>query len=531
MRARSPLALAALAASPLPGARPVAQPRLAARRPHRHRRLQPHHRRRRRARPGLRQPRRPRCSSGIRSSTSGRAPTIRPIRRCSPRVFGALVDPLDNSLWLARPDGWIHFQPELQLWDQGVVPDGVQTIAFDAQRSRRRASSSGPAGLAAAAARRPGRDARRARPARPVAPARVDDVLRSNPTLQANAAQILVDPRLGVARYTAAARSFDNLGWYLGTSGVGPAVPAGRRGASRAAAVRAAARRWSGRVFGWPDGVWAATDRTAQADAGAHLRRARAQASSGPCRARRRSGLPFTPGAEAGGAGVGALGRDRPRARPRSRPRDGRVDLLDETRGLPDSRVYAVVSRQGRITVGTAPRPRAGERLAPGRAARAPVRRSGARGLPGRRLGLGRHPARTAAGAARASRTSCGPPRWPRRRCRRRSWRSPRWPTRSWRSPATSCSGAIPRTGAWTLGPNLSGAARRARGVRRRRAGLLGRRRSGRRLRPAHHAADASAPGRATCRAPATTSRWTTTTSGSRTDAGLVRFRLDAIRP
>jgi hypothetical protein len=47
------------------------------------------------------------------------------------RVFASLVDPLDNSLWLARPDGWIHFQPELQLWDRGVV-SGVVAIAFDA---------------------------------------------------------------------------------------------------------------------------------------------------------------------------------------------------------------------------------------------------------------------------------------------------------------------------------------------------------------------------------------------------------------
>jgi len=47
------------------------------------------------------------------------------------RVTSSLVDPLDNSLWLARPDGWVHFQPELQLWDQGAVPGGVQTIAFD----------------------------------------------------------------------------------------------------------------------------------------------------------------------------------------------------------------------------------------------------------------------------------------------------------------------------------------------------------------------------------------------------------------
>ena len=47
------------------------------------------------------------------------------------RVFAALVDPLDQSLWLARPDGWLHFQPELQVWDQGRVGEGVLSIAFD----------------------------------------------------------------------------------------------------------------------------------------------------------------------------------------------------------------------------------------------------------------------------------------------------------------------------------------------------------------------------------------------------------------
>jgi hypothetical protein len=136
------------------------------------------------------------------------------------RVTGALVDPLDNSLWLARPDGWIHFQPELELWDQGPVPEGVQAIAFDADdptvglyiRSRSGWLLLPRGGLIAS----PGRA-----PVRPTTPARVDDVLRSNPTLQANAAQILLDPRLNTARFTAAARSVDNLGWYHGTWGVG----------------------------------------------------------------------------------------------------------------------------------------------------------------------------------------------------------------------------------------------------------------------------------------------------------------------
>ena len=46
-------------------------------------------------------------------------------------VFTALVDPLDQSVWLARADGWLHYQPELQLWDEGRVPGGVVAIAFD----------------------------------------------------------------------------------------------------------------------------------------------------------------------------------------------------------------------------------------------------------------------------------------------------------------------------------------------------------------------------------------------------------------
>jgi hypothetical protein len=31
-----------------------------------------------------------------------------PDRGLLARVFPALADPLDNSLWLARPDGWVH---------------------------------------------------------------------------------------------------------------------------------------------------------------------------------------------------------------------------------------------------------------------------------------------------------------------------------------------------------------------------------------------------------------------------------------
>jgi len=80
----------------------------------------------------------------------------------------------------------------------------------------------------------------------------------------------------------------------------------------------------------------------------AHLRRARPQGlPQSPGTARH--GTAVYPGAEAGRAGLGPLGGDRPRARA-DHDRRRRVELLDELRGLPDSRVYAVVARQGRIT-------------------------------------------------------------------------------------------------------------------------------------------------------------------------------------
>jgi hypothetical protein len=264
-------------------------------------------------------------------------------------VTGALVDPLDNSLWLARTSGWAHFQFELRSWDHGEVGDGVQSIAFDGNdpaqglflRTRRGWLLLPRGGLVAL----PGRV-----PARPVTPARPDDVVRANPTLQANASQILLDPRLRQARFTAAARSADNLGWYLGTSGVGlmflrdgSALP-DRMPYGLAGSV-------VGAVFGWPDGLWAATSRTVQSEpAVTFVERELKDFRSlqGPPA----FGLPFTQVRRLAGQGS-ALWAATDRGLARIASGDGRVDLVDEGRGLPDSRVYAVASRQGRITAGT----------------------------------------------------------------------------------------------------------------------------------------------------------------------------------
>jgi hypothetical protein len=265
------------------------------------------------------------------------------------RVTAALLDPLDNSLWLGAADRWIHFQPELQIWDQGIVPGGLQAIAFDADdptsglflRTRQGWLLLSRGAITPAPTRGP---------ARPVSPARIDDVLRSNPTLQANAAQILVDPRLNVARFTCAARSFDNLGWYLGTSGVGLLyLPDGAAIPDRMPfGLRSPV---AGAVFGWPDGVWTATDRTSTAEAALTFVASdlkEFQSLQGLPAA----GLPFNQVRKLVGQGS-ALWAATDRGVVRIATEDGRVDLLDQARGLPDGAVYAVVSRQGRITVGT----------------------------------------------------------------------------------------------------------------------------------------------------------------------------------
>jgi len=265
-------------------------------------------------------------------------------------VFAALVDPLDHSLWLARPDGWVHYQPDLDLWDQGRVGEGVVTIALDQNdpvsglylRTRRGWYLLPRGGMIPT----PGRP-----PARPLTPATVDDALRSSPTLQANAAQILLDDRLRTVRYTAAARAFDNSGWYLGTSGAGllflmdgAAIP--ERMPFGLPSLRVSA------VMTWPGGVWVATDRTTQSDAaltfvGEEL------AEFTTLRGLPATGVPFTRVLELAGQGK-AIYAATDFGVARVEPEDGRFELIDERRGLPDSRVYSLASRRDILTVGTA---------------------------------------------------------------------------------------------------------------------------------------------------------------------------------
>jgi ligand-binding sensor domain-containing protein len=107
-----------------------------------------------------------------------------------------------------------------------------------------------------------------------------------------------------------------------------------------------------GAVFSWPGGVWAATNRTATTDAsftfvGQEL--GEFKTVPGPSAL----GTPFNQVRELAGQNRSVWAAT-DQGLGRVDPADGRVELIDEGKGLPDSRVYSVVSRQGRITVGTA---------------------------------------------------------------------------------------------------------------------------------------------------------------------------------
>jgi len=151
-------------------------------------------------------------------------------------------------------------------------------------------------------------------------------------------------------RYTAAARAFDNRGWYLGTSGIG-ALYADDGAALPERLTFGLPSEQVGAVFSWPGGVWAATTRTQLTDASlTFVASDLTQFHSYPEQSA--VGTPFDQVRDLAGQGKSIWAATN-QGVARINPAEGRIELVDEGRGLPDSRTYAIVSRGGRITVGT----------------------------------------------------------------------------------------------------------------------------------------------------------------------------------
>ena len=265
-------------------------------------------------------------------------------------VFVALADPLDNSLCLALQKAWLHYEPDLRLWTSGAAPGRVSGIAFDLSNPLGglllrttggwfEVARGGAAATATSA------------PARPLLPVSAQQFLQQHPSVAAMSSAFLLDGRMRQAEFTSAAQSFDRQGWYLGTAGAGlfylqegAAIPERLSFGVRGPSVSA--------LFAAPGGIWAASEATvgnyaAMTYASSDLREFRYL--QGPPA----TGLPFaTVRRVVGMARSLWLATDQGLAR--MDPGSGRVEMVDRGRGLPDSRVYDVMSRQGWIGVATA---------------------------------------------------------------------------------------------------------------------------------------------------------------------------------
>jgi ligand-binding sensor domain-containing protein len=264
------------------------------------------------------------------------------------QVQWALVDPLDQSLWLGHPGGWLHWQPDLRVWDGGTAPATVRGIFFDGTdpgSGLYLRTSSGwlvvPRGSGVATSS-PG-------PARPVGPPTVQEGLSENPSFAVTSSSML-DERMRPVRITSAAESWDGRGWYFGTWGSG--VLFVDRGFPTAQPLRyGLAGEVVGALFAAPGGVWVATDRAFDDEAaltfvGRELDRFEL-VTGNPA-----TGLPFTAARAIIGHGEG-LWVATDAGAVRIDVEDDRVSVVDESRGLPDSRVLALATRGDRIEAGT----------------------------------------------------------------------------------------------------------------------------------------------------------------------------------
>ena len=275
-------------------------------------------------------------------------PFLPPDARYLDGVFAALADPLDNSLWLARRDGWVHFAPELQMWSEGDAGAAVRSIAFDL---------SDPSGLlleTGAGWLRATRGSGAAFPAQPpsqaIRPPALADVMRGNPSMQTGGGT-LVDNRLERIQFTAAAQSFDRLGWYLGSDRAGLLYLREGSAFPERLAFGLGGER-VGALFAAPGGVWVASEATRTTPASLTFVASDLtdfRSIYGPPA----TGLPFGRIRQLIGVGL-ALWAATDFGVARIDPQTSRVDLLDERRGLPDSRAYAVTARRGWIAAGTA---------------------------------------------------------------------------------------------------------------------------------------------------------------------------------
>lgn len=224
-------------------------------------------------------------------------------------VTGAVVDPLDRSLWLATRTMWLHYDPLPNRWDEVALPP------------------------------------------RPLPkPVTLDAAMRDLPQLRALAPHIATGPLQIQGFLTAAAPDPLGQGWFLGTSTRG-LVFFDRLASDATPIPLGLFGDVVGAILPTPDGIWVATDADLRHPAGVtHL--ASDLAASAPIAGSLTQGLPFN-AVRRFLAVAGAVWMATDKGAVRFVRDQARLERFGISGGLPDERVIALARYRGQIVAGT----------------------------------------------------------------------------------------------------------------------------------------------------------------------------------
>jgi hypothetical protein len=135
----------------------------------------------------------------------------------------ALADAVGNGVWLGTLDGWAHYDQDIKRWDGGILAGGARDFFLDSQDQASGIYVLGLQGWSfiprGSSFTTPVRQL--PPPARRIVPLDLRSAFSRAPLADAMRARILTDARLRTYQYTTAAGTADRPELYFGTNGLG----------------------------------------------------------------------------------------------------------------------------------------------------------------------------------------------------------------------------------------------------------------------------------------------------------------------
>jgi hypothetical protein len=263
-------------------------------------------------------------------------------------VIAGIVDPVDQSLWLATTTGWVHYQPDIDRWDTGEIATRVTGLASDPVNPGQGIWFRTGSGWLLQP--RVGPPVGGAPPAGLKMPPTINDAYADIPQLRSLAPRVLTGPLMAQGSFTAAAPNSQGSGWFLGTSNRG-LLFFDRTAIEAQPIALGLPGDVVGAIASTVDGIWVVTDRSLRLPAAITFLSEDLGTSTGiPGSAA--FGLPFDAARQLT-LGERAVWLATEKGLVRASIDDGRITRWDTPQGLPDSRVTVVAQARGRIVAGT----------------------------------------------------------------------------------------------------------------------------------------------------------------------------------